>query len=101
LAWLLATCPDEKLRNGAQAVALAEKSRRARSIDWRWSRGLLAAAYAEMGRFQDALQTGNGADVGDGRRETNLVMRNAELLELVRRGQAYRQPSPAGVVVRP
>jgi len=33
--------------------------------------------------------------------ETNLVMRNAELLELVRRGQAYRQPSPAGVVVRP
>ena len=53
LAWLLATHPDEGVRNGARALELAEKSRgeSVRSLD------VLAAAQAETGRTGLALQT--------------------------------------------
>jgi tetratricopeptide (TPR) repeat protein len=55
LAWLFATCPDDRYRDGTQAVELAEK---AVELDEAISRlDTLAAAYAEAGRFQDAIQT--------------------------------------------
>ncbi|MDJ0840889.1 MAG: tetratricopeptide repeat protein [Acidobacteriota bacterium] len=55
LAWVLATDPDETLRDGAEAVALAE---RARDLSQGKNAGYLdtlAAAYARAGRFQDAV----------------------------------------------
>jgi tetratricopeptide (TPR) repeat protein len=63
LAWLLATSADRSLRNGTEAVRLAE---RAESVS---SRGdnhgtvlrILAAAYAEAGRFADAKETAQRA----------------------------------------
>ncbi len=97
LAWLLATCPDGKLRNGAQAVALAEKIAEGTEHRLAVVEMTLAAAYAEAGRFQDAIQSGERARalaLASG--ETNLVARDDELLHLYRRGQPYRQPSPAG-----
>ena len=55
LAWLMATCPDDRYRDGKQAVVLAEK---AVKLDETTSRlDTLAAAYAEAGRFQDAIKT--------------------------------------------
>jgi tetratricopeptide (TPR) repeat protein len=55
LAWIMATCPDEKLRNGAQAVEYATKS--CDLTDWK--KGMiidtLAAACAESGDFQKAI----------------------------------------------
>jgi len=56
LAWLLATCQDEALRDGAAAVVLAE-----RACDLtQWSSypyfDTLAAAYAESGDFDRARQ---------------------------------------------
>jgi cytochrome c-type biogenesis protein CcmH/NrfG len=55
LGWILATCPDGSLRNGARAVQLSTKavelSRRQRPIALR----TLAAAYAEVGEFDDAV----------------------------------------------
>jgi tetratricopeptide (TPR) repeat protein len=57
LAWILATSPDDSLRNGARAVQLAEdvasRAGHANAIVLR----TLAAAYAETGRFNDAIQT--------------------------------------------
>ena len=56
VAWQLATHPDPAIRNGKVAVEWAEKSveetkgRQATYYD------TLAAAYAEVGRFQEALQ---------------------------------------------
>lgn len=57
LAWVYATSPDASLRDGAKAVELAEHA-------MRLSRGknatvfrTLAAAYAESGRFSDAIKT--------------------------------------------
>jgi len=56
LAWLLATCPEARLRNGPQAVELAERI--CRTTKYRNPRALdtLAAAYAEVGRFDEAIQ---------------------------------------------
>jgi protein O-mannosyl-transferase len=57
LAWLLATSPDEELRDGAEAVRLAEAaSAAAGGKDMTFLR-TLAAAYAEAGRFDDAEST--------------------------------------------
>ena len=54
---MMATCPEEAFRDGAQAVALAE---RACQLTDRKDASLLdtlAAAYAEAGRFDQAVQT--------------------------------------------
>ena len=61
LAWLLATSPEDFVRNGPRAVELAE---RAVSITGRldiMSLETLSAAYAEVGRFDDAVTVGREA----------------------------------------
>jgi len=61
LAWLLATCPDATVRNGAEAVTLAE---RAAELTHRADPVILdtlGAAYAEAGRFADAISTAEQA----------------------------------------
>jgi tetratricopeptide (TPR) repeat protein len=55
LAWVLATYPEGSIRNGPEAVALAE---RAHQISGNKNPAIfrtLAAAYAESGRFADAM----------------------------------------------
>jgi tetratricopeptide (TPR) repeat protein len=57
LAWLFATHPDPRYRNGAEAVKLASRAceltsnREAKHLD------TLAAALAEAGRFDEAINT--------------------------------------------
>jgi tetratricopeptide (TPR) repeat protein len=53
-AWLLATCPDAKLRDGRRAVELALKSQQLGSKNDVGSLDTLAAAYAESGAFDQA-----------------------------------------------
>jgi pentatricopeptide repeat protein len=55
LAWLRATCPDSTLRDGAAAVREAEKAARLTQRRDPEVLDVLAAAYAEAGRFDDAL----------------------------------------------
>lgn len=55
LAWMLATHPDASLRDGAQAVSWAEEVCRAAGRKDPQALDTLAAAYAECGRFADAL----------------------------------------------
>ena len=57
LAWVFATSPDDSLRDGAKAVQLAEQALHisARRIPILFR--TLAAAYAESGRFSEAIQT--------------------------------------------
>jgi tetratricopeptide (TPR) repeat protein len=59
LAWLLATSGDASLRNGAEAVVLAERAESAssRSNNYATVLRILAAAYAEAGRFAEAKET--------------------------------------------
>jgi uncharacterized protein len=57
LAWLLATSTNAAMRNGAEAVALAEKAVAATSRTNKDILDTLAAAYAETGQFEKAVST--------------------------------------------
>jgi len=63
LAWLLATTADPSLRNGSEAVLLAERaeSEDSRSENRAIVLRVLAAAYAEVGRFVEAKKTAEQA----------------------------------------
>jgi Flp pilus assembly protein TadD len=73
LAWLLATCSNRSLRDGARAVTLArqvcQRSHNRNPV----MLGTLAAAYAETGRFSEAAATAQRA------RELALAQNNAAL----------------------
>lgn len=61
LAWLLATCPDQELRSGTEALKLMEWVTTG-SGNWAWwNYGTVAAAYAETGQFDEAANWGNRA----------------------------------------
>ncbi len=55
LAWLLATCPDARVRDGAKAFRLAEAACRAGGYRSPGALGVLAAACAEEGRYEEAM----------------------------------------------
>jgi tetratricopeptide (TPR) repeat protein len=55
LAWMLATCSDPALRDGARAVTLAEKADQLAGGRDPGILRVLAAAYAEAGRFNEAV----------------------------------------------
>ncbi|HSU56030.1 MAG TPA: tetratricopeptide repeat protein [Candidatus Dormibacteraeota bacterium] len=57
LAWILATSGDPALRDGARAVRLAEKACAVSGVLEARYWGTLDAAYAEAGRFSDAIRT--------------------------------------------
>jgi Tfp pilus assembly protein PilF/uncharacterized RDD family membrane protein YckC len=55
LAWVLATCPDAKVRDGRRAIGAGAKA--CQLTDWKSGLQLdtLAAAYAEAGQFAEAI----------------------------------------------
>ena len=61
LAWLLATYPDDKFRNGKRAVELAEWACKVTSYKIPKLLDTLAAAYAEEKRFTEAIETATKA----------------------------------------
>lgn len=58
LAWELATAPDPRLRNGAEALRLAQGAMQEAGPQ---ALHVLAAALAETGRFEEALRTAREA----------------------------------------
>ncbi len=61
LAWLLATCAEPSLRNGKQAVALAQKAIELTGGGNPLMLHTLAAAFAEVGQFAEATRTAQKA----------------------------------------
>ena len=61
LAWLLATSSDPSLRNGQESVLLAEQASRLSGRNRPLILRILAAAYAEAGRFDEARDTAHQA----------------------------------------
>jgi hypothetical protein len=90
LAWALATCPDESLRNGAEAVRLAELAQRISGgqpvvLD------ALAAAYAETGKFDAAIRMAEESlALADARNDNQLADAVLRRIELYRAGEPYR-----------
>ncbi len=89
LAWLLATCDDLKVRNGAGAVKFAEQAvakterKNANLLD------TLAAAYAEAGQFGQAVNAQKEAMalLQDEERKKDFSTR----LKLYESGTPYRE----------
>jgi superkiller protein 3 len=61
LAWVLATCPEAALRNGNKAVELARQANGLTGGENPIILHTLAAAYAEAGRFSEAVETAQHA----------------------------------------
>jgi Flp pilus assembly protein TadD len=61
LAWILATSPEDAVRNGAEAVYLAEEVCALPSNQVPSTLDTLGAAYAEVGRFTEAVDTAHKA----------------------------------------
>jgi tetratricopeptide (TPR) repeat protein len=92
LAWLLATSSDADIRDGRRAVELAERGCRIIGFKEPIPVGILAAAYAEAGRFEEAIATAQKAcALASASGEQNLLKRNQELLALYRAHQPYHQ----------
>jgi tetratricopeptide (TPR) repeat protein len=92
LAWILATAPDPRFRDGKEAVALADVAVQATSGREPQALNTLAAAYAQAGRFEDALRTANQAlqaAQAAGPQGQGMVPRIQQLIELYTQGKAY------------
>jgi tetratricopeptide (TPR) repeat protein len=91
-AWFQATCPEDSLRNGKQAL---EKSLRACELShWQDSGAVdtLAAAYAELGDFDNAVKYETQAIDMKGVHAFKRKRRE-ERLELYRQHKPYREES--------
>ncbi len=95
LAWMLATCPDARARDGRQAVEYAERALKLSGVEDPLLLDIAGAAYAEAGRFAEAAQAARrglavAARLADPQRADALKTR----LSLYERRTAYRDPKP-------
>ena len=94
LAWIRATHPDTVLRDGTQAVELAERSCELTGHQVANALDTLAAAYAEAGRFGEATRTASNAiDAATDAGDEKLAREIRGRVELYRQGVPYREPS--------
>ncbi len=91
LAWILAANSDPQVRNGREAVALAERACQLTESKQPIMVGTLAAAYAEAGRFAEAVATAEKAKaLAEQSSQADLAAQNGALLERYRSGQPAR-----------
>jgi protein O-mannosyl-transferase len=96
LAWMLASHPDPQIRNGREAVELAERACRLTNNEQPFYLGTLAAAYAEAGRFNDAIAMAEKArDLARKAGMEKVAERNEQLLEIYRTGRPYHESAEA------
>lgn len=92
LAWILASNPEAQVRNGNEAVDLAERACKLTNYQQPFFMGTLAAAYAEAGRFPDAIRTAEAACVAAKKFNLQFVVdRNEQLLQFYRTNRAYHE----------
>jgi protein O-mannosyl-transferase len=96
MAWVLATWPEARVRDGTKAVELAERADSlTRSQNVRVS-VTLAASYAEVGRFPDAVKTAERAlqlAIASGNQARVNSIRAQ--IELYQTGTLFRDGPPA------
>jgi tetratricopeptide (TPR) repeat protein len=93
LAWLLATSPEASVRNGSRAVELAEHAAAITRREDVMSMETLSAAYAEAGRFEDAVITGRAAlALAEKQGNESTAVDLARRLPMFEMRQKYREP---------
>jgi tetratricopeptide (TPR) repeat protein len=91
LAWLLAAAPDERCRDGMQAIQLARQLRDESPRPDPRTLDLLAAAQAEQGQFLEAETTAaNALELARQLRLPKLAEAIEQRLELYRLGRPFR-----------
>jgi hypothetical protein len=94
---VLAASPNDELRDGAEAVRLAERACELTHYGEPLFVGTLAAAYAESGRFPEAVTMAEKAEqLATSAGLTAVAAKNRQLLEFYRAGKPYHEPAPTG-----
>jgi Flp pilus assembly protein TadD len=96
LAWILATSSDDSVRNGTDAIALAEKACQQTRNQDAMTVGTLAAAYAEAGRFAEAAATAQkAANLAAAAGNSQFANINTQLMQMYRAGRPYHEKPSA------
>ena len=96
LAWVFATCPEDSLRDGARAAELGERALRISGGKIPMIFKVLAAAYAENGRFAEAVETARrGAELATDQGNPALAAELENNIALYQSGRPLRDPSIA------
>jgi tetratricopeptide (TPR) repeat protein len=94
LAWVFAACPEDSIRDGARAVELAERALRISGGKIPMIYRVLAAAYAENGRFADAVETAQrGAELATIQGNPDLAGELEKNIALYQSGRPLRDPT--------
>ncbi len=94
LAWVFATSPEETFRDGARAVQLAEQALKLSNSRNPIIFRTLAAAYAESGRFPEAIETARrGAELANSQGNAGLAADLQTNIVLYEAARPLRDPS--------
>lgn len=92
LAWILATHPDPKFRDGQKAIQLASKACELTGNQQPDMMDTLAAAYAEAGQFDKAIATAQkAAELASTANQEPLLEVIQSHLQLYRAGRPYHE----------
>jgi tetratricopeptide (TPR) repeat protein len=101
LAWLRATCPAAAWRNSTEAIAHAERAKQLLG-DMPGVLDTLAAAYAEAGRFSEAVGTARkGLEFANRQNHHALANDLATRIALYEARKPYHQPLSASTPAKP
>jgi len=91
LSWILASCENERYRDGEEAVQLAKKLCKAARYDEPLALDVLAAAYAEIGEFDRAVTSAKKAsELALKQGYNQLFLPLKKRLQLYQKGLSYR-----------
>jgi tetratricopeptide (TPR) repeat protein len=94
LAWIMATNPDDTIRDGAHAVEMAEFACQATDYGDPTMLDTLAAAQAEAGRYEEAVKTAKKAIALTPKELARMIADIKQRLALYKSGKPYRdQPA--------
>lgn len=94
-ARILATCPDANVRNGAMAIRLAQAVCEATDRQAVFPLQTLAAAYAEAGQFEEAINAASAAlAIAQQLNMQDAITQLNEQIELYRAGTPWHASAP-------
>ena len=92
LAWILATNPDAKFRDGARAVKAAELACEATNYSDHRLFDTLAVSWAEAGDFAKAIQSAKrGIELAKAKNDQAVVKLLGERIQLFQSGKPFRE----------